>query len=129
MEDPGFGMPTWLFYRKSLRHFTQGRVEHKSQASIKDLERILSNGALPIVSVAWQTDREIIRDIRHARVGHYMLVVGFEPQKERLYFLNPGLLLSEGSACLYSMAYQEYDKVWNGVSNLFIQPGSLWTVS
>lgn len=125
----GFGMPTWLFYSRSLGHFAHGRVVHKSHASIAVLQLAISNDKLPVVAVSWQTTREILRDLRHARVGHYMVAVGFDPQNECIFFLNPGLPATEGASRLYSLAYQEFDKIWNGTGNIFIQPGSMWTIA
>ena len=125
----GFGMPTWLGYGRALGHFAQGRVEHKSKAAIDDLEQAISNNKIVIVALAWQTTWEILRDIRHARVGHYMVVVGLDKPGGLLIFLNPGLELKDGSFHLYTMTFQEFDKYWNDTSNLFIQSGSMWTIS
>jgi hypothetical protein len=125
----GFGMPTWLWYGRSLGHFAHGRVVHKSHASIAGLQLAISNNKLPVVAVSWQSTREIFCDIRHARVGHYMVAVGFDPQNERILFLNPGLPATEGASRLYSLAYQEFDKIWNGTGNIFIQPGSMWIIA
>ncbi len=125
----GIGMPTWLGYGRSLGYFVQGRVEYKSNASIKDLEHAISDDKLPVVAVAWQTTCAIFRDIRHARVGHYLVAVGFEAQKKQLYFLNPGLGPGEGLAGLNSWTYQEFKKSWNETWNIFIRPGSMWTIS
>jgi hypothetical protein len=125
----GFGMPTWLGYGRSLGNFARGRVEFKSRAAIDDLEQALSNNKIVIVALAWQTTWEILRDIRHARVGHYLVAVGFDIQSSLIIFLNPGLELKDGTSHLYSMTFEEFEKYWNGTSNLFIQPGSMWTIS
>ncbi len=125
----GFGMPTWLDYGRSLRNFTHRRVEHKRKATINDLEQAISNNKIVIVALAYQTNWEILRDIRHATVGHYMVAVGFDRQAGRVIFLNPGQLPKEGTSHLHSMTFQEFDKYWNGTSNLFIQAGSMWTIS
>jgi hypothetical protein len=125
----GFGMPTWLGFGRALAHFVHGRVVHKSKAAIDDLEQAISNNIIVIVALAWQTTWEILRDIQHARVGHYMVVVGLDKPGGLLIFLNPGLELKDGSSHLYSMTFQEFDKYWNDTSNLFIQPGSMWTIS
>jgi hypothetical protein len=124
----GFGMPTWLGYGKALRRFSPGKVEYKNHASIQDLERAISENKLPIVAIAWQTTWETLRDLRHASVGHYMVAVGYELQSERIYFLNPALSSKEGIAHLYSWTNQEFDKSWNGTRNIFIRPGSMWTI-
>jgi len=125
----GFGMPTWLGYGRALGHFAQGRVEYRSKAAIDDLEQAISNNKIVIVALAWQTTWEILRDIRHARVGHYLVAVGFDIQSSLIIFLNPGLELKDGTSHLYSMTFEEFEKYWNGTSNLFIQPGSMWTIS
>jgi hypothetical protein len=125
----GFGMPTWLGYTRSLCNFARGRVEHKKRASLDDFEQAISNNKIVVVALAWQTTWEILRDIRHARVGHYMVAVGFEEQSQRIFFLNPGLDSKEGSSCLYPMSYQEFAKYWNGTRNIFIQAGSMWLIS
>jgi len=49
-----------------------------------------------VVAVAWQTTWEILRDIRHATVGHYMVVVGFDKPGGRLIFLNPACSQTKG---------------------------------
>jgi hypothetical protein len=125
----GLGMPTWLGYGRSLGHFAQGRVEYKSKASIDDLEQAISKEKIVVVAVAWQTTREILRDIRHATVGHYMVAVGFDPRGARIFFLNPGLDLMEGSSYLFSMRYQKFNKYWNGIGNIFVRAGSMWTIT
>jgi hypothetical protein len=125
----GFGMPTWLGYGRSLGNFARGRVEYKSKAAIDDLMQALSSNKIVIVALAWQTTWEIVRDIRHARVGHYMVAVGFDKQAGLIIFLNPGLELMDGSSQLYSMTFQELDKYWNGTSNIFVQAGSMWMIS
>jgi hypothetical protein len=122
-------MPTWLNYGRALGNFTHRRVEHKRKASIDDLEQAISNNKIVIVALAWQTTWEILRDIRHATVGHYMVAVGFDKQGEVLIFLNPGLELKDGTSHLYSMTFQEFNTYWNGKSNLFIQAGSMWMIS
>jgi hypothetical protein len=124
----GFGMPTWLGYGKALREFAPGKVEYKSHASIQDLEQAISNNKLPVVAIAWQTTWEILRDLRHASVGHYMVAVGYELKNERIYFLNPALSSKEGIEHLCSWTDQEFDKAWNGTRNIFIRPGSMWTI-
>ena len=129
LKIPGYGMPTWLAYGKALGSFAQGNIEHKRGASINDLEQAISSNKIVVVALAWQTTWEILRDIPHATVGHYMLAVGFDQQSALLIFLNPGLQADEGSSHLYSMAFQDFDKYWNDMSNLFIQAGSMWTVS
>ncbi|MGD0751369.1 MAG: C39 family peptidase [Anaerolineales bacterium] len=125
----GFGMPTWLDYGRSLGDFAHKRVEHKRKASIDDLELAISNNKIVIVALAWQTTWEILRDIRHATVGHYMVAVGFDKQGGVLIFLNPGLDLKEGASHLYVMSFQEFNTYWNEKSNLFVQAGSMWTIS
>jgi hypothetical protein len=126
----GLGMPTWLgLYSLALRSFVQGRVEFKGHASIQDLQAAITDNHLAVVAISWQTTGEILRDLRHARVGHYMLAVGINIQKERLYFLNPGLSLKEGAAQLSCWTFQEFDKYWNATRNIFIRPGSMWTIS
>jgi hypothetical protein len=122
-------MPTWLGFGRALGNFAQGQLEHKSGGSIDNLEQAISNNQIVVVALAWQTTWEILRDISHATVGHYMVAVGFDQQGGLLIFLNPGLQLSEGSAHLYSMTFQDFDLYWNGTSNLFVQAGSMWTVS
>ncbi len=129
LKIPGYGMPTWLAYGRALGRFAQGPVEHKSGASLDDLVQALSNNKIAVVALAWQTTWEILRDIPHATVGHYMVAVGFDQQGGQLFFLNPGLLLGEGSTALYSMKFQDFDQYWNGTSNLFVQAGSMWMVS
>ncbi len=57
-----------------------------------------------------------------------MVAVGFDPQNGRIFFLNPGLPSKEGVSQLYSLAYQDFEKIWNGTSNIFIQSGSMWTI-
>jgi hypothetical protein len=125
----GYGMPTWWGLATALENFAQGQVEHKSHASIDDLEQAISNNEIAVVALAWQTTWEILRDIAHATVGHYMVLVGFDRQGGLVIFLNPGLQPFEGSAHLYSLTFEEFDKNWNGTSNLFVQAGSMWTVS
>jgi hypothetical protein len=122
-------MPTWWGFRAALDNFVQGQVKHKGGASINDLEQAISNNEIVVVALAWQTTWEILRDMRHARVGHYMVAVGFDKPGGRLIFLNPGLQPNQGSAHLYSMTYQEFNQCWKGTSNLFVWPGSMWTVS
>lgn len=129
IKIPGLGMPAWLGYARALRQFVLGRVEHKSNACIKDLELAVSDNTLPVVAVSWQTTLEILRDIPHATVGHYMVVVGYDTPNERIYFLNPALLSKEGASQLFSMSYQELEEVWIGTSNIFIPPGSIWIIS
>ncbi len=125
----GYGMPTWWGMSAALDNFAQGQVEHKGRACFDDLERAISNNEIVVVAVAWQTTWEILRDIRHATVGHYMVVVGFDKPGGRLIFLNPGLQPSEGATHLYSMTYQDFNQSWNETSNLFVWPGTMWTVS
>ncbi len=125
----GYGIPTWWGFSAALDNFVQGQVEHKGGASIDDLEQAISNNEIVVVALAWQTTWEILRDIRHATVGHYMVAVGFDKPGSRLIFLNPGLQPNEGSAHLYSMTYQEFTQNWKNTSNLFVWPGSMWTVS
>jgi len=125
----GFGMPTWLDFGRALGNFVHRRVMYKRKASIDDLEQAISNNQIVIVALAWQTNWEILRDIRHATVGHYMVAVGFDKQGGVLIFLNPGLELNEGSSHLYSMTFQEFNLYWNGKSNLFVQAGSMWMIS
>lgn len=129
LKIPGYGMPTWLGVGKALGDFTQGQVEHKSGASFDDLQQAISNDKIVVVALAWQTTWEILRDIPHATVGHYMVAVGFDAQGGLVIFLNPGLQPDEGSAHLYSITFQEFDRNWNGMSNLFIRAGSMWMVS
>ena len=125
----GFGMPTWWDFSRALGNFARGRVDHKRRACIDDLELAISNNQIAVVALAWQTTWEILRDIRHATVGHYMVAVGFDKAGGQVIFLNPGLQPNEGTAHLYAMTFQEFDKYWNGTSNLFVQAGSMWTVS
>ena len=125
----GYGMPTWWGFGVALGNFAQGQVVHKGRASIDDLEQVISNNEIAVVALAWQTTWEILRDIRHATVGHYMVVVGFDKPGGLLIFLNPGLQPNEGTSHLYSMRYQDFNQYWNGTSNLFIWPGSMWAVS
>ena len=125
----GYGMPTWLGVSRALDDFAEGQVEHKSGASIDDLEQAISNNEIAVVALAWQTSWEILRDIPHATVGHYMVAVGFDRQGGVVIFLNPGLQAFEGSAQLYSLTFEEFDKNWNGTSNMFVQAGSMWMVS
>jgi hypothetical protein len=125
----GFGMPTWLGYGRALAYFAPGRLEHKNHASIEDLELSIAGNKLPLVAVAWQTTWEILKDIRHARVGHYMVVVGFDARHELIYFLNPAVDSKEGLNSLFSWTYREFDQNWNGTRNIFIQPGSMWTIA
>jgi hypothetical protein len=122
-------MPTWWGVARALDEFAQGQAEHKSGGSIADLAQAISNNQIVVVALAWQTTWEILRDIRHATVGHYMVTVGFDQPGGRLIFLNPGLQPDEGSAHLYPMTFQDFDKNWNGTSNLFVQAGSMWTIS
>ena len=129
LKIPGYGMPTWLGYGRALGNFARGQVEHKNGASIDDLEQAISNNKVVVVALAWQTTWEILRDIPHATVGHYMVAVGFDQQGGLLIFLNPGLQLSEGSAHLYSLTFQDFYKYWNGTRNLFVHAGSMWMVS
>ena len=125
----GFGMPTWLNYGRALEKFAHRPVEHKRKASIDDLEQAICNNKIVIVALAWQTTWEILRDIRHASVGHYMVGVGFDKQSGVLIFLNPGLESKEGVSHLYSMTFQEFNSYWNEKSNLFVQAGSMWMIS
>ena len=129
LKIPGYGMPTWLAFSRALGNFAQGQVEHKSSACIDDLEHAISDNKIVVVALAWQTTWEILRDIPHATVGHYMVAVGFDKEGSLLIFLNPGLQSNEGSAHLYTMTFQEFDQYWNGTSNLFVQAGSMWTIS
>jgi hypothetical protein len=129
LKIPGYGMPTWWGVARALDEFAQGQAEHKSGGSIADLAQAISNNQIVVVALAWQTTWEILSDIRHATVGHYMVTVGFDQPGGRLIFLNPGLQPDEGSAHLYPMTFQDFDKNWNGTSNLFVQAGSMWTIS
>ena len=125
----GYGMPTWLGVSRALENFAQGQVDHKSGASINDLEQTISNNKIVVVALAWQTTWEILKDIPHATVGHYMVAVGFDQQGGKLIFLNPGLQPSEGSTHLDSMTFQDFDQYWNGTSNLFVRAGSMWMIT
>ncbi|HVM72970.1 MAG TPA: C39 family peptidase [Anaerolineales bacterium] len=125
----GYGMPTWFGYTRSLGNFARGRVEYRNHASIADLQLAISSNKIVVVALAWQTTWEILVDIPHATVGHYMVAIGYDHSSALLYFLNPGLQAQDGSSHLYSMACQEFDRYWNGTSNLFVQPGSMWMIS
>jgi hypothetical protein len=125
----GYGMPTWLGYSRALGDFAQGLVEHKSGGSIDDLQQAISNNKIVIVALAWQTTWQILRDIRHATVGHYMVAVGFDPQGGKLIFLNPGLQPGDGTTHLDALTFQEFNLNWKETSNLFVQAGSMWTIS
>ncbi len=125
----GFGMPTWFGFRKGLRLFVHGRVAQTSHASLWDIQRAITDDKLPIVAISWQSTKEIISDIKDATVGHYMVVVGFDTTNNQIFFLNPGISLKEGLSHLYSISYQEFDKYWNKKGNIFISPGSMWTIS
>jgi len=125
----GFGMPTWLGFRRGLALFAPGKLEYKNHARIQDLEQAIAENNLPLVAIAWQTTLEVLRDLRHASVGHYMVGVGYDLENERIYFLNPGLGPQEGLKALSSWSYREFDKYWNQTWNIFIQPGSMWTIS
>jgi hypothetical protein len=125
----GFGMPTWLNYGRALESFAHRPVEHKRKASIDDLEQAISINKIVIVALAWQTTWEILRDLRHATVGHYMVAVGFDKQRGVLIFLNPGLDLKDGTSHLYSMTFLEFNSFWNKKSNLFVQAGTMWMIS
>ena len=129
LKIPGYGMPTWWGFGNALGDFTQGQVEHKHGASIEDLTQAIANNKIVVVALAWQTTWEILRDIPHATVGHYMVAVGFDQQGGLLIFLNPGQLQGEGSTAVYPMTFQDFDHYWNGISNLFVQAGSMWMVS
>ena len=122
-------MPTWFNFSRALENFTHRPVEHKRKASIDDLEQAISNNKIVIVALAWQTTWEILRDIRHASVGHYMVAVGFDKPNGLLIFLNPGLELKDGTSHLYSMTSLEFNSYWNEKSNLFVQAGSMWMIS
>ena len=129
LKIPGYGMPTWLGVGRGLSSFTQGQVEHRSGGSIADLQQAISSNKIVVVALAWQSTWEILRDILHATVGHYMVAVGFDQQAGQLIFLNPGLQESEGCDHLFSQTYQDFDQNWNCTSNLFVQAGSMWMVS
>jgi hypothetical protein len=125
----GFGMPTWWGYSRSLGLFIPGKAEYKNHACIQDLEQAISENQLSIVAIAWQTTIQILRDIRHASVGHYMVAVGYNPVDGIIYFLNPALYTKEGREHLSAWTYQEFDKYWNGTWNLFIRPGCMWKIT
>jgi len=129
LKIPGYGMPTWFGFNSALGDFAQGQVEHKSAGSINELEQAISNNQIVVVALAWQTTWEILKDIPHATVGHYMVAVGFDQQGGQMIFLNPGLQPSEGSTHLYPIAFQDFDQNWNKTSNLFVQAGSMWTIT
>jgi hypothetical protein len=125
----GFGMPTWWNYGRALENFAHKPVEHRRKASIGDLVQAISNNKIVIVALAWQTTWEILSDIRHVTVGHYMVAVGFDELREMLICLNPGLEVKEGTSHLYSMTFLEFNSFWNEKSNLFVQAGSMWMIS
>jgi hypothetical protein len=125
----GYGMPTWLGVSRALEDFAQGLVEHKSGASIDDLEQAISNNKIVVVALAWQTTWEILRDIPHATVGHYMVAVGFDQQGGKLIFLNPGLQPGDGATHLDSLTFQDFNLNWKETSNLFVQAGSMWMIT
>jgi len=129
LKIPGYGMPTWFGVSRALGNFARGQVEHQSNASIDDLQQAIANNKIVVVALAWQTTRQILSDIPHATVGHYMVAVGFNKADGVLIFLNPGLQLNEGASHLYTLTNQAFDQNWNGTSNIFIQAGSMWKVS
>ena len=115
IENPRLWYADLVGVGKALGDFAQGQVEHKSGGSIDDLEQAISNNKIVVVAVAWQTTWEILSDIPHATVGHYMVAVGFDQPGGQLIFLNPGLQPNEGSTHLYPMTFQEFDTIleWN----------------
>jgi hypothetical protein len=99
---------------------------------------------LPVVAVSWQTSDTIKKlfwqdicpngkisdllnhhNLGNISPGHYMVAVGFDPQKDQIIFLDPGLQVKQ----LHYYSYQEINGDWNGTSNMFIQAGSMWTIS
>jgi RHS repeat-associated protein len=129
LKFPGYGMPTSLPFDDSLKYYSGGREGFTAKdATIGDIEHALENNELPIVAVSWQTDFQIISDINNATVGHWMVVVGFSPQTDQLYFLNSGLSQEEGSKSLWSYSYQEFNQYWKNQPNIFILPGNLRTI-
>ena len=129
LKIPGLGMPTWFGVRKGLRLFTQGKVDSTKHASLWDIQHAITDNQLPIIAISWQSTKEIAADIKEATVGHYMVAVGFDTSNNQMFFLNPGVATNEGSSHLFTISYQELDKLWNKKSNLFIRPGSMWTIS
>jgi hypothetical protein len=129
LKIPGFGMPTWFGVKKALKLFIQGKVDANSHSSLMDIQHALIENKLPMVAISWQSTKEIISNLKKATVGHYMVAVGFDTAKNKLFFLNPGLTQKEGISHLFSISYQEFETFWNEKSNLFITPGSIWTIS
>jgi hypothetical protein len=83
-----------------------------------------------IVAVAWQTNGQIFADISKASVGHYMVFVGYD--EEQLYFLDSGYYPTEKemvNSPLRSYGPQEFEKIWLQTSNVFIFPGSMYTIN
>ena len=106
LKIPGYGMPTGLPFSDFLRYFSGGQIDFSDiPANIGDVEQAIENNKLPVVAICWQTDFQILSDIKHATVGHWMVVVGFDPQRDQLYFLNSGLSQVDGSKSLWSYWY------------------------
>jgi RHS repeat-associated protein len=138
----GLGMPSWLNFGGSLGYYAHGWVDYKSNASVEDLELAIENNKLPVVAVSWQSSDTINKlfwqdmcpngkfnifhkpDFGNITVGHYMVAVGFDPQKDQIIFLDPGIRVKQ----LHYYSYQEFNNDWNGTSNQFIQVGSMWTI-
>jgi RHS repeat-associated protein len=130
MKPKGYGIPSWGF-KMGVHHFNPGqKVTAKTGATLEELKTAVDAGKVVIVAVAWQTNGQIFADISKASVGHYMVFVGYD--EEQLYFLDSGYYPTEKemvNSPLRSYGPQEFEKIWLQTSNVFIFPGSMYTIN
>jgi hypothetical protein len=127
----GFGVPAWYGYEKALMMFNPGAVVTRYKgASFDDLKQALAADKICIVEVSWQTDSEILKMFftgGKLTVGHYMVAVGFNTNG--FYFLDPGFDLDKGTNRLQFYFYSDFEQIWLKQPNVFIPPGTLFTMN
>jgi len=86
----GYGHADLVGPDAALDNFAARQWSIKEELPLMTLERAISINEIVVVAVAWQTTWEILRDIRHATVGHYMVWWG-SISRRPVDLLKPGL--------------------------------------
>jgi hypothetical protein len=125
---PSIGVPFGFdMYQNAAKKFAiDSDVQSYTDKSIDDLIMGLAKGELNIVCISWENTSTIIDELTHGQmpgIGHYMVLVGYDPNTKELIFLDPA---NANKITCYPK--DEFEQKWRKQPNPAIPAGSVTVV-
>lgn len=134
-QIPTMGIPGIPLASGAQKLLPNNRVIYQKDGKISQVERNVDNGVFTIVGVSWQTNEEIVTQMKdnvknkkpllhQVLVGHWMVVAGYDEYTKKILLLDSGKV--EGFFTEYS--YGEFIQIWTKQANSFIGSGDMLSI-